>query len=150
MDLLQNSAVVVGLIAAMVTSVTVIWIKALRPAMRNMRAGVRSFQRVVRAADRLLPFAEEQLRSNGGSTFKDQIDRIDAVTLGNHKSAEEHWRKLDARLATVAQLVEARHGEMTSRLSNIEKHLEPTGLPLPVIIQDGPVKVTIVEEDRDG
>lgn len=148
MDLLQNSAVVIGLVAAMITGLGVIWLKFVKPFWRNTRHGIRMIQRVTKAADRLLPFAEEQLRSNGGSTFKDQIDRIDAVTLGNHKSAEDHWRKLDQRLGEVAKLVEARHGEMTARLSNIEKHMEPTGLPLAVKIADGPVPVTIVE-DKD-
>lgn len=148
MDLLQNSAVTIGLVAAIITGLGVIWIKAVKPFYRRVRAGIHMIQRVTKDADRLLPFAEEQLKTNGGSTFKDQIDRIDALTLGNHKSAEEHWRKLDQRLSDVAQLVEARHGEVTARLATIEKHLEPSGLPVAVTISDGPVPVTIVESEE--
>lgn len=147
--ILTDSAGALVAVAAIITALGVIWLKAVKPGWRKFRAGVHMVQRVTQAADRLLAFAEEQLRSNGGSTFKDQIDRIDAVTLGNRKSAEEHWRKLDQRLSEVAQLVEARHGEVTARLSTIEKHLAPTGLPMAVTTQDGPVPVTIVEEERN-
>lgn len=161
-DLLQNSALTIGFVAAIVTGLGVIWLKFVKPSFRNLRAGIRSFQRVVRAADRLLPFAEQQLQSDGGSTFKDQIDRIDTEVKGISLRFEEFvgdTRTVQdktlaaasaARIAAdaAAALVEARHREMRARLTTIEKHLEPSGLPVPVTITDGPVPVTIVEEEK--
>lgn len=147
-DLLTNSAVVIGAIAAIITGLGIIWLKVVKPTWRKFRAGVHMVQRVTRDVDRLLPFAEEQLKSNGGSTLKDQFDRIDATTWANHKQAEEHWRKLGQQMSNVANLVEARHSEVTARLATIEKHLEPSGLPVPVTLGDKPVQVTIVEEDN--
>lgn len=144
-EFLTGSAVTLGAVAAIITSLAIIWVKAVKPAWRRIWGGLRMVQRVTKALDWMLPFFQSQMVNNGGSTFKDQLDRIDALALGNHKSAEEHWRKLDQRLSDVAQLVEARHGEMTARLAVIEKHVESTQ-PVAVTISDGPVPVKIVED----
>ena len=131
--LLTDSAVTIGAIAAIMTGFGVIWLKAVRPSWRKFRAAYHLVQRVTHAADRLLPFAEQQLRSNGGSSLKDQIDRIDALTLGNHKSAEEHWRKLGDRLNAVAALQQEQHTEVTARLDRIEGNTSP---PIHVVVDE--------------
>lgn len=134
---LTDSAVTIGAIAAIVTGLGVIWLKAVRPGWHKFKSAYRLLQRVTVAADRLLPFAEQQLRSNGGSSLKDQIDRIDTITVGNHKSAEEHWRKLGDRLTEVATLVETRHAEVTARLDRIEGNTSP---PIHVVVDEEPEK----------
>jgi len=113
-EFLTGSAVTLGTVAAIITSLAIIWVKAVKPAWRRFWGGLRMVQRVTKALDWMLPF-------------------------------EEHWRKLDQRLSDVAQLVEARHGEMTARLAVIEKHVESTQ-PVAVTISDGPVPVKIVED----
>jgi len=106
-------------LAASITALGVIWLKGLRPALRRTRAGIRTVQRVFKALDRLIPFAEEQLRSNGGSTAKDQFDRIDTEVKGFSMRFEEFLRENRERQA----VGDERHRENVERLDLIEsKH----------------------------
>lgn len=132
---LTDSAVTIGAISTIVLGLGVIWLKALRPFWRKLTAAYHLVKRVTNAADRLLPFAEQQLRTNGGSSLKDQIDRIDLITMGNHKSAEEHWRKLGDRLNEVATLQQQQHQEVTARLDRIEGNTSP---PIHVVVDEEP------------
>lgn len=157
--LLQHSAVTIGLIAAIITGLSVIWVKMVRPACRQIRAAIHMAQRVTQAADRLLPFAEQELKPNGGRSIRDQFNRIDEEVGAIANRFKEFTREtlsvqvktLDAaERATIAatqasRLVDARHTEVTLRLDAIEKRLEPTGEPVPVTIADGPVHVVIEE-----
>lgn len=150
----------IGFIAAIVTGVGIIWVKVVRPMCRQTRAATRMLKRVTQAADRLLPFAEEQLNTNGGTTIRDQFNRIDSEIATIATRFKEFTRDtlavqvktLDAaERATIAatqasRLVDARHTEVTLRLEAIEKRLEPTGEPVPVTITDNPIHVVVVEE----
>ena len=158
--LLQHSALTIGFIAAIITGLSIIWVKVVRPACRQIRAAVTMIKRVTQAADRLLPFAEHELKSNGGTTIRDQFNRIDGEIAAIATRFKDFTREtlavqvktLDAaERATIAanqasRLVDARHTEVTLRLDAIEKRLEPTGEPVPVTIADGPVHVVIEEK----
>lgn len=114
--LLTASAINIGAVVAIITGLGVLWQKVVRPGYRKLKAGFHMLQRVTVAADRLLPFAEYQLKPNAGSSLADKINRIET----NHALAEEHWRKLEAGQDDLAKLVETRHAEVTTRLASIE------------------------------
>lgn len=134
-------------LAAGISAAGVIWKRGILPAYRNAKAAAHTVKRVTLAADRLIPFAEEQLRTNGGSTLADKIDNI-AV---NHAIAVRHWTilekgqetaeiergkiadrlshaeiVLEAQAVTLATVAEAHHHEVTERLSAIEHKSTPT------------------------
>jgi len=107
-------------VAAIITALGIIWFRGIKPAFARSRAGLRTVQRVFMALDRLIPFAEGQLRSNGGSTFKDQFDRIDTEVKGFSLRFEEFVRENRER-----QVVgDARHRENVERLDVIESRLD--------------------------
>lgn len=126
-EFLVDSAASLGAIAAIITALGIIWIKALRPFVRRTRAAIHMIHRVTEAADRLLPFAEEQLRTNGGSTLKDQLDRTETYAKGLTLRLEEIGRDLkrgrgvgDERHEENQQRFEA----IESRMAAIESRLE--------------------------
>lgn len=106
---LSAYATLLTALVAILTGTTVLWHKYLRPAYRMVK-------RVTEAADRLIPFAEEQLRPNGGSSLADKINKI----ATNHAVAEEHWERLETGQAGLAMIVEQHHNDVTTRLAAIE------------------------------
>lgn len=106
-DLLAAGAVNIGLAAAIVTGLGVIWAKAVVPGWRKLRRAIRMLQRVTQAADRLLPFAEQQLTPNGGSSIADKVSRIPV---------------LEAR-------IDANHAEVTARLKTLELNIAARPAP---------------------
>ena len=140
-ELLTEGAGTVGAIAAIILGVGVIWIKGLKPMGRIVRHAIHWGKRI---ASQLVWF-DAQLSSNGGSTVKDQITRIEKQVQKVENNAEAHWQALENGTAAIAERVTNHHTELTTRLSLIEKQLQPTGLPVQVSIQqDEPVDVHIV------
>jgi hypothetical protein len=158
-ELLTGTAALLGAVAAIILALGVIWLKFLKPTCKRFWRGLRMVQRVTQALDWMLPFFQSQMVNNGGTTFKDQMDRIDTYAKGQTLRLEEVARELRTgqsqaieaaqkaheAATNAAALVEARHGELQARLAVIERRLEPTGLPVEVTITDGPVEVTIAD-----
>lgn len=116
-DILNSWATTLTAMIAIAGGLSVVFHKWVRPAYKQIK-------RVTEAADRLIPFAEAQLRPNGGSSLADKIDRI-AV---NHAAAEEHWTKLEAKQLSIEEKLEKHtaveeehHREVSARLGAIEE-----------------------------
>ncbi len=118
--LLAEWAIHLGAVAAIVTAVGIIWKKVAVPLYQKVRAAETVVRRVILAADRLLPFAEGQLKPNGGSSLADKINRIEP----NHIAAEDHWKRLEDGQQALARRFEEKHGEITTLLQSHTERLE--------------------------
>ena len=73
---IETVATDVGLVAAIVAAIGVIWRQAVRPVI----SAARRIERALEAVDK-------ELRPNGGSSLRDAVNRID-----NRTAALEAWR----------------------------------------------------------
>lgn len=119
-ELLAGTSATLTLVAAIILALGVIWLKGVRPAWRKGRAAWRMIHRVTSAADRLLPFAEEQLRANGGSSLKDQLDRTETSVKGLALRFEDFGRDLKRAGTTGTE----RHEENVHRFEVVEARLD--------------------------
>lgn len=119
-ELLESTTATVLLFAGLLTGLGIIWLKGVLPFYRRIRAAVHVIHRVTEAADRLLPFAEQQLRANGGSSLKDQLDRTETYAKGLTLRLEEIGRDLKRGRG----LGDERHEENQHRFEAIEARLE--------------------------
>lgn len=83
------SELVQGLVAtaAAVGALAVLWRRVVRP-------GVAITRRAVRAVQSALDLIEAQLRTNGGSSLMDKVDKIEA----NHAESRREWQRLHGRI----------------------------------------------------
>lgn len=119
-EFLTDSAAALAAVAAIITALGIIWVKGFLPAWRKSRSTLRMIHRVTSAADRLLPFAEEQLRPNGGSTLKDQLDRTETYAKALTLRFEEFGRDLKRAF----KVGDERHEENVHRFEGIEARLD--------------------------
>jgi hypothetical protein len=148
----------IGAVAGIILGLGVIWLKGIKPVWGNGRHVVDTGKDF----NRKLDWITAQMVSNGGSTVKDQITRVETEVKGFTLRFEEFATRVlgdstaalkaaeEAKLAasTAAEKFESRSLTLDKRLVAIEQHLKPTGLPLAVTIQqDGPVEVPIVPEE---
>lgn len=161
-ELLNNAAVRLVAIAAVITSLGIIWQKAVKPMVRKAWRAYHMVRDVTQQLSWMLPFFHSQMENNGGSTFKDQFDRMDSqikdlgirfgefvkTALQIQNATQEAARQAERAAVNTERLLDARHAELNARLRIIEQHLEPTGLPVAITLQqDSPVEVTIVQEE---
>lgn len=130
-NILTESAVTIGAIAAILTGLGVIWLKGLKPAWRNLQHAIQSGRQFARQLD----WIQAQMVPNGGTTVKDQITRIEKQVQKVENNAEAHWQALEDGTSAIAERVAQNHADLSSRLGIIETHLK---LSPPVGEEDKP------------